>query len=779
MVRSIAVSIALLALGGIGLAQTEPFFRGIGVLPGPTVQSLVHAVSGDGQVVFGQSYGGIVRWREGVLALLPMVSPGQLYQVNDVNHDGSVIVGHGASGTEVGAFRWTETGGLTILGHLGPWTWPSGTAFGVSGDGGVVVGTDTSIIAPFVSEDFAFRWTPGSGMTALVATSPSSALGISRDGMTIVGKGGLFPNWKWTETTGFKPLALNVTYHRVVSADGTVVLGSLLPSYALARQIEGIPDPVPLTNHQGGHIFAVPLGMSYDGRVVIAGTSGEQFVWDPEFKLRSLQQELVSAGLDTTGWEHLAIVDISGDGRTLVGNGFHPVGIGGWWEGWIAYLGGDRDGDSLFDHWEVNGLDANGDGIIDLDLPALGADPDHKDLFVEVDAMAGLAPVAGALSDVAQAFADSPVGGNPSMKSGIRLHILTDETDLPAEDWPTLSDGWPVRFDMVKELRFGTPAERADPNWANIKEARRRVYRYCIFARTTGTGDDTRKSGKGEVHGNDFMVTLGHPDWSIAPHSYPGNFTRDLQAATFMHELGHTLGLHHGGADDIRFKPNYYSVMNYTWQYPADGYWDVWRLDYSEFELPPLDEADLDETAGITPPSGPAAYAAVRAPYSVSEFPGGTTYSKAWAMLTRGLCVDWNRTAGCEAHNPALPIAVDVNWLDHEALFHNPFPEVLRGHNDWANLILNFRIAPDYADGLHASAASLVELDVDTYHAISAGLPPICYPDCDLEGQLNVNDFICFQTKFALGDPYADCDGNGVRNVNDYICFQTSFALGC
>ncbi len=54
-----------------------------------------------------------------------------------------------------------------------------------------------------------------------------------------------------------------------------------------------------------------------------------------------------------------------------------------------------------------------------------------------------------------------------------------------------------------------------------------------------------------------------------------------------------------------------------------------------------------------------------------------------------------------------------------------------------------------------------------------------CYADCDASGSLNVNDYICFQTRFALGDPYADCDANGVRNVNDYICFQTKFALGC
>ncbi len=54
-----------------------------------------------------------------------------------------------------------------------------------------------------------------------------------------------------------------------------------------------------------------------------------------------------------------------------------------------------------------------------------------------------------------------------------------------------------------------------------------------------------------------------------------------------------------------------------------------------------------------------------------------------------------------------------------------------------------------------------------------------CYADCDGSGVLNVSDYICFQTRFALGEPYADCDGDGVRNVSDFVCFQTSFALGC
>jgi hypothetical protein len=54
-----------------------------------------------------------------------------------------------------------------------------------------------------------------------------------------------------------------------------------------------------------------------------------------------------------------------------------------------------------------------------------------------------------------------------------------------------------------------------------------------------------------------------------------------------------------------------------------------------------------------------------------------------------------------------------------------------------------------------------------------------CYPDCDGSGGLDIDDFICFQTFFAIGDPYADCDASGTLNIDDFICFQTFFAIGC
>jgi hypothetical protein len=54
-----------------------------------------------------------------------------------------------------------------------------------------------------------------------------------------------------------------------------------------------------------------------------------------------------------------------------------------------------------------------------------------------------------------------------------------------------------------------------------------------------------------------------------------------------------------------------------------------------------------------------------------------------------------------------------------------------------------------------------------------------CYADCNGDGQLNLSDFGCFQTAFALGNPYADCNQDTVLNLSDFGCFQTKFALGC
>jgi trimeric autotransporter adhesin len=55
----------------------------------------------------------------------------------------------------------------------------------------------------------------------------------------------------------------------------------------------------------------------------------------------------------------------------------------------------------------------------------------------------------------------------------------------------------------------------------------------------------------------------------------------------------------------------------------------------------------------------------------------------------------------------------------------------------------------------------------------------VCRGDCTGEGTLNINDFVCFQTKFAVGDGAADCDSDDVHTIDDFVCFQSAFASGC
>jgi hypothetical protein len=55
----------------------------------------------------------------------------------------------------------------------------------------------------------------------------------------------------------------------------------------------------------------------------------------------------------------------------------------------------------------------------------------------------------------------------------------------------------------------------------------------------------------------------------------------------------------------------------------------------------------------------------------------------------------------------------------------------------------------------------------------------VCYPDCDGDQVLSIDDFVCFQSFFAFGDPYADCDGDNLLSIDDFVCFQSFFAFGC
>jgi len=54
-----------------------------------------------------------------------------------------------------------------------------------------------------------------------------------------------------------------------------------------------------------------------------------------------------------------------------------------------------------------------------------------------------------------------------------------------------------------------------------------------------------------------------------------------------------------------------------------------------------------------------------------------------------------------------------------------------------------------------------------------------CYADFNLDGALDILDFVAYQNAFVAGDPEADCDGCGNLNILDFVCFQNRFHEGC
>ena len=211
----------------------------------------------------------------------------------------------------------------------------------------------------------------------------------------------------------------------------------------------------------------------------------------------------------------------------------------------------DSDGDDLPDVIERNGFDADGNGTIDVDLPALGANPFRPDVFLEVDVMNGLAnpPAAGLWTSMTDAFASAPIL-NPIDSNGV--HLVIDKSGT-------------VAFSQTTDLTGADDPATGHTNFYTFKAAsfddanRGRIYHYCIWANARPNGS----SGISDVNfGNG-----GGDDCIVSFDDFPAAFqTVRSGAETLMHEFGHNLDQKHGGATHFNANPAYNSVMSYNWQ---------------------------------------------------------------------------------------------------------------------------------------------------------------------------------------------------------------------
>ncbi len=311
--------------------------------------------------------------------------------------------------------------------------------------------------------------------------------------------------------------------------------------------------------------------------------------------------------------------------------------------------------------------------------------------------------------------------GLPATKPGIYLHVdaahasaipeagrqvvsfgtsIVDPSDRaldPACVGPDAAD-----FYDVKDQFFFSGPGGPTSLYARV---RRRVYHYALFAHYSScppgpTGDANAfcsacpsdrggnppqfgATGTSETPGNDVLVSLGAELFDLG---LPASV--NAEGGTFMHELGHNLGLGHGvaldGATAVPAQnpsrsPNYLSVMNYNYQTlgvpvasaPGVGTASQFRIGYSDVgTCAPLDEDALDETAGAACGAS-STYVAYWFPGNFAgTAPGGGNHH---ASTTTGSPINWdNDASGVLDTSVAVDLNNDTQHQTHRAM------------NDWA-----------------------------------------------------------------------------------------------
>ncbi len=337
----------------------------------------------------------------------------------------------------------------------------------------------------------------------------------------------------------------------------------------------------------------------------------------------------------------------------------------------------------------------------------MGADPMHKDIFVQADYMASqvcipftnicftvhthkLTP--DIIKPVIQAF----------YKADIRLHVDCGPDCVMN---PVNGDLWGDKYSQVKQpirenATLGTTLPGTGTSvdcsgarvssggpiyqWGDFdnlevsknfhpsgaKRGRFQAFHHVVLAHNLGGAFFGHSGISRNAPASDFIVSLGEGDKSVG--------TNTQQAATFMHELGHNLSLHHGGDTDCNNKPNYLSVMNYLFQQTGlirSGSNQLDILDYSPFSplvVPNLNEASLDESVGLN--GGPALATYGTAYFCPGKFPPSINSS---TVPNANGPIDWNCMNGIEK-NVQADIDADADMkLD-----------VLTSFDDWSHLVL-------------------------------------------------------------------------------------------
>ena len=336
----------------------------------------------------------------------------------------------------------------------------------------------------------------------------------------------------------------------------------------------------------------------------------------------------------------------------------------------------DADGDGIPDSAEVSGGTYAG-----LDLYSLGARTSQKDIFIEVDAMDSADPAinlsAVSLQKVVDSF--SAKGISVHFDAGTRF-----SSSFSTANFNLGQGNSTVAYEICVGLNqttcsSNTSTRRSIYDWKSeyMDLRRRNIFHYMLMANSLNANGVGSGGGIAELPGNDIIITQARlPSQTIQQT----NFIINIVASTIMHELGHNLGLRHGGDENLNDKPNYWSIMNYTyslmgldanaasatayqrWRHArGDGTPASWNLTNSPFGSPSLFIMSYSDGTGINLNEGILSEAA-----NIGRGADADAYA------------DWNlsgtKTSGT--------VSRDLNG--DGAL------TILRDYNDWGNIYYPF-----------------------------------------------------------------------------------------
>jgi hypothetical protein len=333
--------------------------------------------------------------------------------------------------------------------------------------------------------------------------------------------------------------------------------------------------------------------------------------------------------------------------------------------------------------WKQNGVTIDpggGNPPQFVDLPAMGVSLDRPNVLVHLDWMANATRSQqlrqAAIDAVINAFDQDPVTHRGATRPGITLIVDggSNSTIRPGgPTWGLLSQARSIPWTRYLLAPDGSGGYQ-EANFYTllnsnfVPSGRLPIFHYAVagawIAQNPGPppSDDTTS---GMTPGNKlgFIVTLG--GWTGPAGS------QAEQTGTFMHELGHTLGLDHSGgegnADNVNWKPNYPSVMNYAYQTRGVFRGGTPVFDFSRDTTLNLQESTLTESGGINLGSNPSGYGTT---YSCITAAGRSVFTQ--AALSP---VDWS----CDGTTPNGGTGFDANGSGGQATLNG-------STSDWAKL---------------------------------------------------------------------------------------------